>query len=64
MAEDLVVLTAEELEYAKKMWIKEAQKSVRNAIIGNNELFLDENGIWRYKGRLGSFCRCSTQWFT
>ena len=45
MTEDLVVLTAEELEYAKKMWIKEAQKSVRNAIIGNNGFFLDENGI-------------------
>ena len=64
MAEDLVVLTTEQLEYAKKIWIKEAQKSVRNAIIGKNGLFLDENGIWRYKGRLGSFCRCSTRWFT
>ena len=64
MAEDLVVLTAEELEYAKKMWTKEAQKSVRKVIIGSNGLFLNENGIWRYKGRLGSFCRCRTQWFT
>ena len=36
------------------MWIKEAQKSDTNAIIENNGLFLDENGIWRYKRRLGN----------
>ena len=36
MTKDPMVLTAEELEYAKKMWIKEAQKSVNNAVIENN----------------------------
>ena len=36
MTKDAMVLTAEELEHVKKMWIKEAQKSVNNAIIENN----------------------------